>query len=191
VERVDGVVNVFNEVNSKCRARHSLGLLSEAQALVFIDDDVLLKDSRVCGTLIEGLKRHPRSVVGHEGRRCNGVSEKMYWGDGARHTGVEGPVSVVKGKLHAVRRELLRHAFAYDLPESVWTEDDIVLNACVQMATGEPSWTIAGIERKWFENMTDDLGNETRFDHFALRDSACRYMAELGWNPTLWRQFGK
>lgn len=183
-----GAVNIFCDENLKCRARHAAAMLSAANICVFIDDDVILKSSEVCAKLVAGVLRHPCSVVGHEARRCLRVSDSMYWGqDSCRRTGVEAPVSVVKGKLHAVRRVLLHHAFSRDLPEDVWTEDDIVLNASVQMATGQPSWTIEGIGRADFVNLTDDLGNETREDHWARRNAACRWMVEEGWNPVLWR----
>lgn len=187
VTPVSGAVNVFCGRNLKCRARHALGLLSTSDAVVFVDDDVILKSPNVCASLMAGLTRHPDSVVGIEGRRCMGVSERMYWGDGQRCSWREAPVSVVKGKVHAVRRMMLPLAFSHDAPEAVWTEDDITLNAAFQMATGKPSWTIGGVERAWIESRSDGKGNEDRPDHFARRDAACRYMAGVGWNPVLWK----
>jgi hypothetical protein len=186
-EMVPGVVNVWSEVNMRCRARHALGLLCCSEAVVFLDDDVLLTSPHALAPLLAGLSEHPESVVGPEGRRCLSAAEPRYWGEGSQRAAHEAmPVSVVKGKLHAVRRPLLRHAFAHELPVEVWTEDDIVLCAEVQTATGNPPWAVAGM-RGLYRNLGDEQGNEKRPGHFALRDAACRHMAGLGWNPEGWR----
>jgi hypothetical protein len=186
---VPGAVNVRAEVNFRCRARHAVGLLCDADAVVFLDDDVLLTSPDALAPLLDGLAAHPGSVVGPEGRRCLSAAAPRYWGEGSQRVAHEAaPVSVVKGKIHAVRRSLLRHAFAHELPIQVWTEDDIVLSAEVQTATGNPPWTVAGM-RGLYRNLSDEKGNEMRPEHFDLRTAACQHMAGLGWNPEEWRRW--
>lgn len=184
-----GAVNVIAGENFRCRARHALGLLSTAPAVVFLDDDVLLTAPDALAPLLAALEKHPDSVIGPEGRRCLAVSPTMYWGaDSQKFAHQDGPVSIVKGKVHAARQQVLCLAFASsDLPESVWTEDDIVLCASSQAVTGQPSWAVAGMRGK-YRDLRDDLGNEKRPDHFARRAAACRYMASLGWDPLLWKR---
>jgi len=183
---VPSVNNVVADINYTCRARHAFGLLSKADALLFIDDDLLLRSERVAGQLIEGLTRHPDSVVGFWGMRCGDDPHKPYTG-GKRHRGEEAATSVVLGKLHMIRRELLHHAFSRDLLPDVAGEDDIVLSASVQMATGQPSWIVAGIERAWLDDLRDEQGNDCRPDHWRRRNLTCRRMIELGWRADLWK----
>jgi len=185
---VAGAVNVVAGENFKCRARHALGQLSTADAVVFLDDDVLLTTPDALAPMLAALERHPGSVVGPEGRRCLAVSDSMYWGaDSARFSHQDGPASVIKGKVHAVDRRLLATPFARDIPEAVWTEDDIVLCAASQEVTGEPARVVAGMRSK-YRNLTDEKGNETRPDHFDRRNAACQHMAGLGWDPLLWKR---
>ena len=183
---VAGAVNVTAEENFRCRARHALALLSTADAVVFLDDDVLLTAPDALAPMLAALEKHPGAVVGPEGRRCLRLSAEMYWGaDSARIAHRDGAASVVKGKIHAARRETLAAAFARRLPEAVWTEDDIVLCAGAQIATGEPARVVAGMQSK-YRNLSDDKGNEARPEHFAVRNAACQHMAGLGWDALRW-----
>jgi len=198
---VDGAVNVHCDDNGGCRPRHAIGQLSQADVCIFVDDDLLLFDPNVVAALLAAVSRHPSSVVGVAARRLTTASGNMY-GDGAvecaswkqsaeRATTPEGdqPVSVVKGRVHAVRRSLLHLAFRHDLPADVAGEDDIVLNAELQIESGEPSWLAGGIERGWVRNIPDIelVSNEHRDDHFARRSATCNCMVGLGWNPLAWK----
>lgn len=170
--------------NFGCRARHAFGLLLDSETVVFLDDDVLLTSPLALAPMFSAIEQNPFSVVGPEGRRIGRDFE--YWGGAStRFSHVEGPVSVVKGKIHAVRRLLLHAAFTRDLPDRVRREDDIVLCASVQMLTGQLPKAVAGM-RGLYTNLPDALGNESRPDHFARRTEAVRHMASLGWDPRGW-----
>jgi len=203
-EAVDFAVNVHCDENLGCRPRHAIGQLSTADVCVFADDDVLLFDPQVCAALLAAVARHPDSVVGVAGRRITKIGGNVY-GDGAvecapwkpeRAAGLAGehgdqPVSVVKGKVHAVRRSLLHLAFRHDLPPDVAGEDDIALNAELQMESGAPSWLAGGVWHGRVRDIPDPdrVGNEFRKDHFERRSATCRHMIELGWDPLLWQGY--
>lgn len=202
---VDGAEHVICSTNAGCRPRHAIGQLSTADAVIFADDDVLLADPNVAAALLECLKRHPESVVGVAGRRFSKATGNMY-NDGIveccpwrlnRAKGIIGengdqPVSVVKGKVHAVRRSCLHLAFRHDLPAEIAGEDDIVINAELSRESGEPSWLAGGVQHGWIRDLpdADKVGNEFRKDHFQRRSATCRYMVDLGWDPLLWQKCG-
>lgn len=199
---VKGAEHIVCDYNAGCRPRHAIGQLSTADVVIFADDDVLLADPRVAAALLAAVKRHPESVVGVAGRRLARADGNLYSDDAVecaswkrtdeRANTPEGDqaVSVVKGKVHAIRRSLLPLAFVHDLPAEIAGEDDIVLSAECQMATGAPSWLAGGIEHAWIRDLpdTDQVGNEFRKDHFARRSATCRHMVELGWDPMLWQE---
>jgi len=183
-----GTRDVYSRHNWGCQARHALGLLSGSESLVFVDDDVLPTCAQFAAPLLAALQQYPEAVVGPECRRLQGCGPEMYWGkDAARYSHAQGPVSVVKGKIHACRRELLALPFARALPEEIRAEDDIVLCAATQEVADVPSRCVAGM-RAFYRNLSDDRGNERRPDHFERRNRACRYMASMGWDVTLWKR---
>jgi hypothetical protein len=192
--------NILFDINAGCRARHAVGQLSSADAVVFIDDDVALGGD-VCAALLASLLRHPESVVGIAGRRISlfgtynqGHVECSSWHPERTGTrpGEDQPVSIVKGRVHAARRTTLPLAFRHELPPDVAGEDDVVLCAEATMDTGAPGIVAGGIAAGWIRSIpdADRVGNEFREDHFRRRVEACRYMQSLGWNPQAWQQGG-
>jgi len=183
--KISGVINIYSESNLKCRSRHALGMLSDADACVFVDDDLFVTDTTVCNRLAEAAMNH-NNAVGPFGRRCLRISNEMYHGkDTMVFNHKDGLASVAVGRMHAIQRTLIHHAFSRDLPEDVWTEDDIVLSASVEMGTKTPPM-ILSFHPDGFKKHRDDLGNQNRPTHYSRRNAACMHMASLGWNPLGW-----
>lgn len=178
---VAGAINVRAGKNFGCRARHAIGLLCQAPVVMFVDDDVILRSPSVAGRLLDGLDRHPVSVVGYVGRRL--VQGKYSCGQEIKFTAEDCRVDVVKGRLHMAARGLLAAPLELDLPADVAAEDDIILNAAAQMRWAKSSWVVAGFSPGDIENQPTQNGLEHRKDHRQRRDAACRNMIDLGWKP--------
>jgi len=183
-ESIVGVKNIWADTNYGCQARHAAALLLSVDAVVFVDDDIHFLHPGVCAKLLGGLIRHPLSVVGAIGRLINHTLSGPYWDDPQDYFHEERPVGMVKGLLHAVRQPLLHHAFSLTLDQKTREEDDIVLNASVQLATAAPSW-IVDINHTDFKAVKTDNGNQNRPDHRERRDSACKALVSLGWRPEI------
>ena len=185
-EAIDGVCDIMSGHNFGCRARHAVAQLCDSPLVLFVDDDVIL-GPHVAENLLAGHIRHPRSVIGVVGRKAREADPHRYTGGTDCHSYAgEFAVSVVKGKIHLVPRTMLSLAFCRDLPGEVAGEDDIVLNAAVQIETGEPSWVAGAIPRGDITDIPVKSGCAFRKDHWARRNRAWAYMEALGWNPMLY-----
>jgi len=182
-KRVQHAVNVFSDVNFSPTARHAIGQLCRAEACLFVDEDVRVHPE-LPALMMDGLKRHPNSVVGYTGRNMV-VGKRPYSGSvDVRNVKEDTPVDIVKGRVHAVRRNLLGYAALYDLPGETWREDDIVLNCTIQLAEEEPSYILAGARASMAnddEEARTDVGCSARPDHMERRDAACRAFMAYGW----------
>ena len=176
---VAGAINVRAGKNFGCRARQAIGLLCQAPVGMFVDDDVILRSPSVAGRLLDGLGRHPASVVGYVGMRLRGGKYSV--GQEIKYPAGDCRVDVVKGRLHMAAKGLLAAPLELDLPADVRGEDDIVLNAAAQMRWAESSWVIGGFSPGDIVNQRTTNGQEHRPDHLARRDAACRHMLGIGW----------
>jgi len=181
---IPGARNIFADRNYGCRARHVAGLLSECAVCLFMDDDLILGPD-VVRKLLLGHARHPLAAVGYVGRRVSDAYPGKYTRALEVRSGREDEeVSIVKGRLHLVRKSLLYCIHQYDLPEDVAAEDDIVLNAAVRIQTGHRPWVIGGIGRNEVQNVASNNGLEHRPDHWQRRDAAWQYMRKhFRWEP--------
>ncbi|MCE5277182.1 MAG: hypothetical protein ABFD92_16765 [Planctomycetaceae bacterium] len=181
---IEGVVNVVAGENFGCPARHAVALLMSEEVVVFVDDDLELIDQSICERLASSAIAAGVGVVGWRGRNIAPDGPSPY---SIMPETPPGPADVVKGLLHATRRQLLAEAFrtAAGLSQDIRREDDIVLSASITMQTGLTHW-VDDLPARSVAVTRDGCGLENRSDHMQRRDAAAQAMIALGWRPPSW-----
>lgn len=172
--------NIYSDINIGCSARHLIyGLFAGLDAVVFLDDDILMRKRLVCATLVEHLLRETHPLVGYHGRKIN-TGNKPYSTE--LDVTEPGPVDVVKGFLCATKPEFLKYVWDFALTPELRMEDDIILSGTTQIVFNKPGCIVEmparAVEMVYYPN-----GNLSRPDHMQRRDAACLEMLKRGWKP--------
>jgi glycosyltransferase involved in cell wall biosynthesis len=156
--KLEGVINIVSAKNFGCIFRHSIALLSDADYVLFVDDDIeLTVDFSM--RFMEAIKRSPRAVIGLFGKNIKREDLENPYSKGKNVMPSKDHqfVDIVKGRVHlCARRELYRlFKFISDnkiVPQA--GEDDVLLN----LATVERS-VLLPVEEGEYRNINSDDRN--------------------------------
>jgi len=167
----EGVINIISDKNFGCIFRHNIALLSDADYVLFVDDDIELK-ADFSMRFMEAIENSPRAVIGLFGKNIKKEDTESPYSKGKNVIPSKAHqfVDIVKGRVHLCARRELYRLFKFISDNKIVPkagEDDVLLN----LSTVERS-VLLPVEEGEYKNIKSDDRNALYLSagHYEGRD---------------------
>ncbi len=192
-KKISGVINICSEMNYGCIVRHAIGLLTDADYLLFVDDDMEL-NADFSSRFSQAVKMYPESIIGFYGASINPFDKSNnQYSNRIDFQYISFPihVDIVKGRVILCKKKYLLNSLEWILKNENQTKelrffakrcDDIILNLSTQLKTKQPS-IIIPVQKKEIIELPAPHGLESSKDHYFERDKTVSEFEKKGWRP--------